>query len=156
MCCCVTLRRHEEAAIALEFDVGLDPVTGDLPVFPVHISGTDLVLQRITIRLQRFLGEWMLDTTVGLPYLAWTQQRPLDIPGITAVLRAEIAGTPGVLRVDNFTGTFNFNNQTLSFVGLIVLDNEDAVTSEILVPATVSGNTTPAVIMFHRSGFIAA
>ena len=140
--------------MALAFDIGLDPLTEDLPVFPGHISGTDLVLQRVKIRLQRFLGEWILDTTKGLPYLAWTQEKPLDVAGMTAVINAEIASTPGVLRVENFSGSFDFRNQKVSLTGEIILDNEIAVTSEILVPATISGNTTPAVIMFHRSGFI--
>lgn len=141
--------------MALEFDVFLDPVTQDLPINPVHISGTDLVLQRVTLRLQRFLGEWILDTSVGLPYLAWVQQKPPDVIGITAVLRTEIATTPGVARVDDFTGVFAFQTRTLRFAGIVRLDNEEAVTSEILVPIPAVGNSTPAVVMFQRSGFIA-
>lgn len=139
----------------LTFDVGLDPLTFDLPVFPVHISGVDLIVQRMTIRLQRFLGEWILDTSVGLPYLEFIQTRPLDIPGITAVLLAEIATTPGVLRVDDFIGIFNIATQTLKFTGIVRLEDDEALTSEILVPIAAVGNTTPAVVMFHRSASIA-
>ena len=110
----------------LTSDVGLDPLTFDLPVFPVHISGVDLIVQRMTIRLQRFLGEWILDTTVGIPYLAFIQERPVDVEGITAVLRTEIETTPGVLRVDDFIGVFVIASQTLRFTGLIRLEDDES------------------------------
>lgn len=140
--------------MALAYDIGLDPLTQDLPVFPTHISGVDLTLQRMKIRLKRFLGEWVLDTTKGLPYLAWTQEKPLNVPGMSAVIRTEIESTPGVLRVNDFSGAFDYRDQRVRFTGTVILDNEIAVTSEILVASTISGNTTPAVIMFNRSGFI--
>ena len=136
-------------------DIGLDPLTLDLPVFPKHISGVDLIVQRMTIRLQRFLGEWILDTSVGIPYLDFIQTRPVDVAGFGAVIRTEIETTPGVLRVDDFLGVFTIATQTLKFTGIVRLEDDEAVTSEILVPIAAVGNTTPAVIMFHRSASIA-
>lgn len=133
-------------------DVELDQ-NGDIGAITRHITGIPLVLQRVKIRLQTFLGEWILDQTVGLPFLAFAEQKPPDVNGISAVVQATIVSVPGVNRIRSFTGGFNNLTRQLVFDGQIVLDDEQVVeTAIVLFPGL--GNSTPAVIMFTQSGSI--
>lgn len=53
-------------------DLLLNPDTNDLVFIngkcPVTQLLTDIVAQRLKITLYTFLGEWFLDTTIGVPY----------------------------------------------------------------------------------------
>lgn len=140
--------------MAETFDVGLNPETNDLRAINFHITGTDLVLQRTRIRLKTFFGEFILNQTVGLPYVAWTQQKPPDVEGIGAVIRAEIEGVEGVELVVNFSGSFNLQTQTLTFTGQVLLSNENEVLDLRVGLLDRAGNSQPMVIFFGRSGAI--
>ena len=118
---------------------------GSLPLTFGFITGADLILQRVAIRLRTFLGEWLLDTAIGLPYLAWVAQKPPDVDGIGAVIRAEILAVPGVIRFSSFTGVFTIETQTLRYDGSIVLEGEQEATLTVL-PFGPEGNTSTAVI----------
>lgn len=100
------------------YDIGLDD-DGDLPVVCRHITGLDLVVQRVTRRLRTFYGEYLADRRVGLPYLAWAQQKPPRTDAIGAVIRATIAATTGVVRVSDWSGTFDVATRALTFTGTI-------------------------------------
>lgn len=82
-------------------DVYLDPATGDLPASWRFANPTELILQRIRIRLETFFGEWILDQSKGLPIEDWRKfhQPPLD--EVLALVRREVSTVPGVLRTDN-------------------------------------------------------
>ena len=141
----------------MPFDVALDD-DGDLPIRTRHISGADVVLQRVGIRLRTFLGEWILDQFQGLDYLGWTQQKPPNVVEITNLVRREIETTPGVDRVENLDGQFvhvTTVNATLRITGDVILVGEEAVAILAAIGLT-GGNSTPAVISFQRSGAIAA
>lgn len=82
-------------------DVFLDLLTGDLPPSFRFATSIELILQRAKIRLETFLGEWLLDQTKGLPYLQW---RRFKIPPLSEVLnftRRELSTIPGVLRTSD-------------------------------------------------------
>lgn len=140
----------------MSIDVGLDPLTGDLPAFTYHIRGADLVLQRVRTRLRTFFGEWILDTTVGLDFVAWRQQKPPDVVAIGAFVQTEIEATEGVERVDDFSGSFAPGegvDATLTFTGTIVFDPGDEAAVEFVAEVVASGgNSTPALIMFGDVG----
>ncbi len=141
----------------MPFDVALDD-DDDLPIRTRHISGTDLVLQRVRIRLRTFLGEWILDQFQGLDYLGFTQQKPPNVVEITNLVRREIETTPGVDRVENFDGQFvntTTVNPTIRITGDVILTGEESVAILAAIGLT-AGNSTPAVISFQRSGAIAA
>ncbi len=62
----------------------------------VLISGTDQVIQKIGQRLKLYLGEWFLDTTVGLPYYKNVFKKDYDVGLLEASFKAQILGTTGV------------------------------------------------------------
>lgn len=144
----------------MPFDVQLDDL-GDIPTVTRHVDGLELVIQRVTIRLRMALGEFLLDRTKGLDYLAFTAQRPVDVQGIGDIIRNEIASTPGVDRVDAFeaTSTFATVGLALQFSGRVVVTS-DTLAQAQLVALTIGfvptvGNTHSAVITYHRLGLIA-
>lgn len=140
--------------MAAIYDVGLDPITGDLPVFTRHITGADLVRQRIRARLGTFRGEWILDESDGLPFLEWRASKPLDLEGIRAVVQAEIEDCPGVLRVDDLTVSFNAETQTVALVGRVLVDDDNATEIPVVVQLLTRQNHMPALVHFRPSGAV--
>lgn len=107
-------------------DLALDPVTGDLLVqsgrarLTTSVNAED-VIQRITIRLRLWQGEYCLDTNAGVPYI-----QVLGVKGaedrIARMIRKVVETTPGVASLDSFTmtagsdrvGTVTFSGHTSS------------------------------------------
>lgn len=126
-------------------DLGLDPVTGDLPRVPTLITGLDLILQRIRLRLNRGQGEWFLDLDAGLPLLAWRTQKPPNLPSISSTIQAEIDSIPGVQRTQNFTATFNDVTRQLTVSGEVVTD-----AGEVTRVTVLSSRTEPTNAAFFH------
>lgn len=82
----------------MSHDIGLDE-DGDLPVHPTHVTGDELTIQRVKSRLSTFLGEWVLDDSVGLNYKGWRAVKPPPLVEIRGTTRREIEETSGVARV---------------------------------------------------------
>lgn len=119
---------------------------GDLPEVSRFVTGIPLVLQRVQIRLRTFLGEWVLDIAQGLPYLAWRAQKPPDLPAIAARVRAELATTPGVVRVDRCTASLEVTTRLVRVEAqAVITDGTTAAASAELI-IEMGGNTSPAII----------
>ena len=76
----------------------LDLVNGNF----VIIEGTAAIDQNIKTRLQTFLGEWFLNTLIGV---AWSQaifRKPFDALVSGAILKRVILGTKGVTKINKF------------------------------------------------------
>lgn len=127
----------------MSYDVQL--IDGDLPAVTQHITGNDLTVQRLTLRLGTFLGEWVLDTSVGLRYVEWLQQTPPRVDEIGADLRREVETTPGVVRVDNWLGSYD--GRTLSFSADVVVDDGTVLSLVVVPPAISAGNTSAGAIV---------
>mgnify|MGYP000879999910 FL=1 len=87
--------------------LALDPVTGDLAVSGGRlalVSGVEAVRQRLKTRLSLWRGEWVLDRTVGVPYLTQVLGK-IPRSTVEAVLRSVITTCPGVARLDTFALT---------------------------------------------------
>lgn len=100
-------------------DLFLNPTTGDLDLTTGQaqiVSDAAEVAQRIRIRLRTFLGDWFLDEDLGIPYLQEIigQKRRFAVERASALLRAEILDTPGVLEIVLFTLDFDAATRTLT------------------------------------------
>lgn len=131
----------------MRIDLQLDE-TGDLPLVPRHITGIPLVLQRIRRRLLVFEGEWVLDVTQGLPYLAWRQTKPAPLDAIAARIRTELEQTPGVVRVDTCAAALDAATRRVRITARgVVQDPDDSETRATFdLEAGLSGSATPALI----------
>lgn len=95
--------------------------------FPMRIiSGPDLVVQRVRLRLNTFQGEWLLDARQGIPWIEWISEPP-GLAVIEAFLLRRIASTQGILRVEEFSVTQN--DETLVVTGRLILDSDDPAIS---------------------------
>ena len=86
---------------------------GDLDITNNSLSlthGIDAIQQHIFVKFRLFLGEWFLDTSVGVP---WFQEIFVKAPIFTVVhehLKSVILETPGVLGLKRFL--FDLNEAT--------------------------------------------
>lgn len=83
-------------------DVKLDE-NNDVDSYTSHVTGDDLVVQRLNIRLQVFEGEYVLDQSAGVPWIEWLSEKRLDLAEIRDDLRRLILETPGVAEIRRFS-----------------------------------------------------
>lgn len=79
-------------------DIKLD-VFGDVDFTDNEISlvtETDAIAQHLRIRLRTFLGEWFLDTRIGMPYFEEFLVKNPNRLVMDARLREAILETPGI------------------------------------------------------------
>lgn len=88
-----------------------DPTTNDLHFSSLQIAkGDDAIAQKLRQRLRFFLGEWFLDTRLGIPYLRDAGGIILgvkgpNIPAIESVFRKAILSVPQIFRILSLTLT---------------------------------------------------
>lgn len=88
-------------------DLLLDPITNDL----VFVNGqatvtqtqSEIVAQRLKITLYTFLGEWFLDTTVGVPYFQQIFGKGRSKAAIDVIFQRFISNDPGVIEIREFS-----------------------------------------------------
>ena len=120
------------------YDVLLDPDTGDLPLNPILSNGAAKVGQSAFIATKTHLGEVLFDTSRGLPYMVWGQQKPLGVDEVSDFVKRTIAGLNGVTRITEWTATFSAQDRKLTIVGTIMV--EDGSEFEITVSPAGAGN----------------
>src|SRR3972149_2290942 len=83
-------------------DIRLDLATGDLTITQGRLSlavGADAVVQSLRIRFRTFLGEWFLDSRVGVPWFQLVFVKHPNLRLARAVLRQVALATPGAVAV---------------------------------------------------------
>jgi hypothetical protein len=101
----------------MAWDFAVDHTTGDMT--GGIVTGQDEIIQRVTIRLWRHLGEWFLNTSAGLPwYRGPSTVLAGELTEATAIMgtrdfryadiwiRNEIVETDGVVRLVDFNTYF--------------------------------------------------
>lgn len=85
-------------------DLYLDEVTHDLVLDGTDLRVTDedeILVQRLSIRLQFLLGEWFLNTNLGIPYAQTIFENGLqDVDVLYFIFSTEIRATEGVETLD--------------------------------------------------------
>jgi len=106
-------------------------LTDDLDLRPrtALVSGDQLVGQRIRLRLQQVLGDWVLRQSDGLPWLDWLGTKPFPTDVALARIRQEIESVPGVLQVQTLAMTRSGTSSTIT---------GDILTEAGVVPLVVS------------------
>jgi hypothetical protein len=82
-------------------DLKLKP-NGDIYAQSRYVDGLEEVIQRVQIRFRTFAGEWVLDSRVGIPYIAWNGIKGVPFDVISDRLRLELETTPGIIAVTRF------------------------------------------------------
>lgn len=103
-------------------DLTIDVVTKDIKVTSAEVaftSGVDSIRQHLEIRLQTFLGEWFLDTNLGVSFFDDVFKKNPDITILNAVFTKQILDTPGVLSLTSLS--FDLQNNRELFIDLSVI-----------------------------------
>ncbi len=78
-------------------------VNGDL----VLVSGPDELVQRLTVKLKWFYGEYAFNTSLGVDYHGSVFVKNPNIPRIDAMLKAEILADSDVVRLVTYSSEYN-------------------------------------------------
>ena len=65
-------------------------------------SSAESVAQRLTVKLNTFLGEWFLNTTTGVPYYQQIFGKVRSKAAIDIIFQQQISSEPGVLEITDF------------------------------------------------------
>lgn len=80
----------------------------------VLVDGADFVKQLLKQRLQTFIGEWFLDTSLGIPYFQEILKKQVNINAVSNIFKNEILNTPGVIEMETFELDFTEGTRHLS------------------------------------------
>jgi hypothetical protein len=112
-----------------------DLYVSDVGATALIVSLADAVRQRTSIRLQLFLGEWFLNTRLGIPYFRDVLVKNPDFSVIRALVRERVLSDPDVVAVPLVSFDYDPAVRTLSITVEAVIRDDTAV--------TVSTNTLP-------------
>lgn len=87
----------------------------------------------VETKLLVLLGEWFLDTTLGVDYLGKIAQKPPDFAYLQSVVKATILATDGVQSIESFDMTFSQSSRIVSITASIL-----TIYSTIPVPVQVN------------------
>lgn len=76
------------------------------------VEGADEVVQRLRQRLRTFLGEWFLDTSLGVPYFQEILKKNPQQGVVDAILKKHIVNTPGVINLLEYVFVVNTAERT--------------------------------------------
>lgn len=90
-------------------DILLDRATGDVDLTNgiELVDDVEAIAQQIYIRLRTFLGEWFLDTRIGVPYFQKIIGKKRSQAQTDLIFRRSIQTTPGIASVTELTQTFD-------------------------------------------------
>lgn len=99
------------------------------------VSGVEYARQKIRQRLQLFLGEWFLDTRLGVPWFESILVKSPDLKFVQGTLRNVISAVPGVTSVQTVEAAFDRSSRSLTIVYRVAYEGatlvEDVVTTPV-------------------------
>ena len=112
-----------------------DPNTNDVHFSSLQIvRGDDAIAQKVRQRLRMFLGEWFLDTRLGVPYFREVGGIVLgvkgpNIPAISAVFRKVILSVQQITKVLTLSFTLDPQSRSGSLNFVALLDDGRTITA---------------------------
>ena len=96
--------------LKLDASGDLDFEDGDL----VLVDGTDAIAQDCRVRLRFFLGEWFLDTRLGVPWFQKILGQKPRLNAVRDILQRAALTTPGLLSLSDFSLDYEGATRRLS------------------------------------------
>lgn len=94
------------------------------------VTGIDEIRQRCIQNLRTFLGEWFLDTTIGVPYFQAILVKNPQENVVDTFLKNEILSTPGVVELLEYDADFDSSIRTLNVTFKVDTDVGELTISE--------------------------
>jgi hypothetical protein len=99
-------------------DIAFDPVTGHFVLAAngdmTLRTGLDAIKQMVDITLKTLLGEWFVNTTVGVPYFQEILVKAPNIAAINQIFKQAIEAVDGIGSVTGLTSNFDRAARTLN------------------------------------------
>ena len=120
-------------------DLKLDPQTWDLDLSGTALNLTDdasgeTATQAVGVRLKLILGEWFLDTRLGVDYFGTAFVKNPNLAAIEAMIQAAILDTPGIARIVSYTQVFDRAGRQLTVTCTLLDDQGNTLTLQTTVP----------------------
>lgn len=115
-------------------------VDGDIQASNTYVSGIEQTAQRIAIRLGTFAGEWVLDESVGVPYVSW-MGRKVDVQGMDVFFKGEIDDVVGVAG-SRVTVTFDRRQRGVTVAGDVTYSDGTSAPFSVFLRG-VTGSLSP-------------
>lgn len=77
------------------------------------IEGDAAISQHLSVRLQFFKGEWVMDVRLGIPYYEYVLVKNPDLSLVRSIFRKAILDTPGIDTLEEFTLSYDNPSRTL-------------------------------------------
>ncbi len=96
--------------LLLDNDGDLSVVDGEIAL----VAENEAIRQHLQIRLKTFLGEWFLDTTIGMPYFEeFLIKNPSKLI-MEARMREAILETPGIASINSLLFLFETSTRSMT------------------------------------------
>ena len=120
-------------------DIKLDPVTWDLDISGSTLNLTDdtsgeTATQAVGVRLKLILGEWFLDTRLGVDYFGTAFVKNPNLAAIEAMIQAAILDTPGIARIVRYSQVFDRTARSLSITCTLIDDEGNVLNLQTTAP----------------------
>lgn len=99
-------------------DIRLNALTGDIDFtngMDIVVTTAEEIHQRLTIRLNTFLGEWFLDRNYGVPYFQQILGKGRKKATIDSILQDQILADGNVLEIVSFSSTTEGRKYSVEF-----------------------------------------
>lgn len=111
----------------MPYDVWLSD-NGDLPSSSILYGlitemkdDEDIVMQRCIRRLKTHAGEWVLDDSVGIPYMQWMNKK-IDVGAYKLFIKSELQQVLGINRAE-VDASFNVDLRKITLSVTLFYDN---------------------------------
>lgn len=116
-------------------DILIDEETNDIVFINGQTPVTDnqklTVSQRLKIRLQTFLGEYFLDTTVGVPYYQRIFGKVRNKSTIDTIFQKQILDDEGVIEIVSYSSSIDSASRLMSVE--FTVRTSEGVTNPIVI-----------------------
>ena len=105
-------------------DLALDAATGDLALVggaASLVTGAAAVMQHWRARISLFVGEWFLDTSLGLDFQGKVFVKSPRFPLLRSMFVRETLKTPGIDSVDSMALNLDRKKRELAVVAEVLL-----------------------------------
>lgn len=99
----------------------------------VLIQGSEETAQNLSVNLRTFLGEWFLNTSLGIPWFQEILVKGTSIQQIESIILNAILSTNGVLNVSSFNIELDNKERQLSIDSTIQSEEGDIILNDLIV-----------------------
>ena len=120
-------------------DLKLEPAIWDLDLSSSGLALTDdasgeTATQAVGVRLKLILGEWFLDTRLGVDYFGTAFVKNQNPAAIEAMIQAAILDTPGIARIVSYSQAFDRAARNLTITCTLLDDQGNTLNLQAAVP----------------------